>query len=410
MENKYKCETCNLVYKTRNGLFKHNKKYHPDDNNKNIPKKYSCDYCTKGYNTRQSKWMHMQKCKVTNTKKLQKKNKITEQFIDLTNKIKKLEETVSQQPKTQIIKNKVTLPDNSVQINKQLIETFTNKLSDKDLTIAKLLEQNNNSNSNINNNILSWELSGPYKININNTIFIASGKNNYFNGTLICEHFSNDITEWLNLPETQAIIYELTNNEPNVNEPNVNEPNCFYYEENNITWLHPNLTLILAQWISPEFLVQSCLLLTNLLQINNNLVKNCQLANGKINILTNSFVKKQPRTNYPQKNVVYLITTDAHAKNLTYIVGKAGNLTVRLSTYNKTCEHIVIYYRSCLTTENMSVVEQMVLNKLKPYQAVANRDRFILPVDKPIGFFTDVFDSAIDFLAVGNDFDNEIDV
>ncbi len=400
MENKYECKICNLVYKTRNGLFKHNKKYHPNDNNKNIPKKYCCDYCNKGYNTRQSKWMHMQKCKVTNTKKLQKEDKITEQFTDLTNKIKKLEETVSQQPQTQVIKNKVTLPDNSVQINKQLIETFTNKLSDKDLTIAKLLEQNNNSNSNIhiNNNILTWDLSGPYKININNTIFIASSKNNYFNGTLICKHFSHDINKWLNLPETKVIIYELTNS-----NSNINDPICFYYEENELIWLHPNLTLILARWISPEFLVQSCLLLTNLLEINNNLVKNYQLANGKINTLTNSLAKKQPRTNYPEKNVVYLITTDAHAKNRTYIVGKAGNLTVRLSTYNKTCEHNVIYYRSCLTEENMSVVEQMVLNKLDPYRAVANRDRFVLPVDKPIEFFTNVFDSAVDFLAVGAD-------
>lgn len=106
MENKYKCETCNLVYKTRNGLFKHNKKYHPDDNNKNIPKKYSCDYCNKGYNTRQSKWMHMQKCKVTNTKKLQKEDKITEQFIDLTNKFKNLKKQLVNSQKLKLLKIK----------------------------------------------------------------------------------------------------------------------------------------------------------------------------------------------------------------------------------------------------------------------------------------------------------------
>ena len=29
MENNYECKICNLVYKTRNGLYKHKIKYHP---------------------------------------------------------------------------------------------------------------------------------------------------------------------------------------------------------------------------------------------------------------------------------------------------------------------------------------------------------------------------------------------
>ena len=46
----------------------------------------------------------------------------------------------------------------------------------------------------------------------------------------------------------------------------------------------------------------------------------------------------------------------------------------------------------------MNVVEQIILNKLAPYREVANRDRFILPVDKDIGFFIGVFNSACDFV------------
>jgi hypothetical protein len=80
----------------------------------------------------------------------------------------------------------------------------------------------------------------------------------------------------------------------------------------------------------------------------------------------------------------------------------------------RTREHVVIYYRSCLTDENMNLVEKIVLNKLEPYRAVANRDRFILPIDKPIKFFTNIFDSAINFITVENDIEltptNEIDV
>ncbi len=43
------------------------------------------------------------------------------------------------------------------------------------------------------------------------------------------------------------------------------------------------------------------------------------------------------------------------------------------------------------------MVEQLVLNKLEPYRERANRDRFILPIDKPVSFITGIVDSAVDF-------------
>ena len=45
--------------------------------------------------------------------------------------------------------------------------------------------------------------------------------------------------------------------------------------------------------------------------------------------------------------IFYLLTTDNHKKRNTYIIGKATNLTDRLSTYNKTCDHEVVYYKEC---------------------------------------------------------------
>lgn len=68
MENNYECKVCNLVYKTRNGLYKHKIKYHQTEGN-STPKKYICGYCEKRYDSRQSKWMHEQKCKITNKKR-----------------------------------------------------------------------------------------------------------------------------------------------------------------------------------------------------------------------------------------------------------------------------------------------------------------------------------------------------
>jgi len=93
-----------------------------------------------------------------------------------------------------------------------------------------------------------------------------------------------------------------------------------------------------------------------------------------------------------------MLTTDDHLKRRTYIFGKAKNLTTRLGTYNKTCDHTVIYYRECKNEEDMSIIETIVLSKLRDYREKANRDRFILPEDKDISFFTTMIDECIDFI------------
>ena len=67
-----------------------------------------------------------------------------------------------------------------------------------------------------------------------------------------------------------------------------------------------------------------------------------------------------------------------------YILGKAINLTNRLSVYNKTDEHEVIYYQSCGDEETMTIIEQLVFQRLKEYREQANRERFILPEGKTI--------------------------
>ena len=80
-----------------------------------------------------------------------------------------------------------------------------------------------------------------------------------------------------------------------------------------------------------------------------------------------------------------------------YIVGKTTNLKNRLSSYNKTSEHQVIYIKECINEEILTLVETMILNKLKNYQEKANRDRFILPLENDISLFTNIVDNCIKF-------------
>jgi|TARA_B110000259_G_scaffold176193_1_gene212155 hypothetical protein len=120
--------------------------------------------------------------------------------------------------------------------------------------------------------------------------------------------------------------------------------------------------------------------------------------NTKIEFLTKKYVKRQRRVDYQERNVIYILTTELMKKEGRYILGKANNLTNRLSTYNKSDEHEVIFYIGCGDEDKMNIVENLVFQKLKDYREQANRERFILPKNKGIDYFVDILKSCIDFV------------
>ena len=69
----------------------------------------------------------------------------------------------------------------------------------------------------------------------------------------------------------------------------------------------------------------------------------------------------------------------------------------RLSTYNKTDEHEVVYYQECPDEDTMTMVEQVVFQRLKDYREQANRERFILPENKTIELFIDIIKNQLYF-------------
>jgi hypothetical protein len=167
------------------------------------------------------------------------------------------------------------------------------------------------------------------------------------------------------------------------------------------SWIHPDLAIQLAQWISPQFALQVSKWIRTLFTNENQQLeyknKEIKMKDNKIKLLEDLYIKKQQRKDYPEKNVIYILTTEDNKKKRIYIIGKAQELKNRLSTYNKTSEHEVVYYKSCKSEEDMNVIELMVINKLKDYKEKANRDRFILPLEKNISFFTNIIDKSIEF-------------
>jgi len=118
---------------------------------------------------------------------------------------------------------------------------------------------------------------------------------------------------------------------------------------------------------------------------------------NKIQHLTKKYVKSQPRVQYTERNVIYILTTRLMKKERRYILGKATNLTSRLSTYNKSDEHEVVYYQECNDAETMSCVENMVFKFLSAYREQANRERFILPEDEEIELFSNTIKKSVEF-------------
>jgi hypothetical protein len=118
----------------------------------------------------------------------------------------------------------------------------------------------------------------------------------------------------------------------------------------------------------------------------------------KIQYLTKKYVKSQPRVQYKEQNVIYILTTKNLKKERRYILGKAINLTNRLSTYNKSDEHEVVFYQECPDEEIMGMVETLVFQKLKEYREQANRERFILPESGNIEIFTDTIKECVKFI------------
>lgn len=132
--------------------------------------------------------------------------------------------------------------------------------------------------------------------------------------------------------------------------------------------------------------------------IENISVKSISKAHQEVAKIKQKYCKKQERTQYPGENFVYIITTDLLESQRRYILGKATDLTKRLSTYNKTDEHKVIFYSNLPTKDKMSICESLLFDKLDPYREKSNRERFILPPDKDISYFIQTLQKCTEFI------------
>jgi len=214
----------------------------------------------------------------------------------------------------------------------------------------------------------------------------------YINITNLCKAGGKQFKHWNSIDKTKRFI-EVLSLEVGIPTASVIKLGSGHKIGNtNIseTWAHPQVAINIAQWISPEFdvLVSKWvyeIMLTGKVDIRDNkttqeldiMNKENKLLKNRIKLLESKVLQKQPREVYEEnKNVVYVVTTDVKEANGHYKIGKAQDLQKRMSVYNTTDKHEVIYSTSCKTKKNMDILETVVHNRLEDKRVEPNKEWF----------------------------------
>jgi hypothetical protein len=160
--------------------------------------------------------------------------------------------------------------------------------------------------------------------------------------------------------------------------------------ENSQTWAHPQVAINIAQWISPQFdvLVSKWvyeIMITGKVDARiNKTTKELDIMNKEMNkyrarikLLESKVLQRQKRETFDENtNVVYVVTTEYKESQNLYKIGKTKDLQKRLSTYNTTEKHEVVYNTSCQDSQTMNLLEKMVHKKLNKYRVEPNHEWF----------------------------------
>ena len=366
---------------------------------------FVCEFCSNVYN---SKYLLSRHHNSESCKKIQKiidnyNNKNNEKIkeIEYSNKIKLLELDLlklTQQNTTLKSENKAL--DKSNESYKNIIEkvstkntifkkdTFDNtfqidiNLNNKQINKTKYKDV---SEELVKKEIQSLKLKDNYQLEYRE-------EDGYINITNLCKAGGKLFADWSRLKRTDSFKQVLSTamGIPISELIKVGSGSKYENDIKNQTWSHPQVAINIAQWISPEFdvLVSKWvyeIMLTGKVDIRDNKtteeldkinIEN-KLLKNRIKLLESKVLQKQSRETFEEnKNVIYIVTTEYKEAQGHYKIGKAQDLQKRISVYNTTDKHEVIYNTSCKNKKSMDLLEQLVHMKLEDKRIEPNKEWF----------------------------------
>jgi len=264
--------------------------------------------------------------------------------------------------------------DNNFQIGVNLSQIQLNKAKYKDIPEEIVIKE-----------IKSLKLKDNYQLEYRE-------EDGYINVTNLCKAGGKHFKNWNQNDKTKRFLEVLSLEVGNPATSLIYLGTGYKNGKNNTseTWVHPQVAINIAQWISPEFdvLVSKWIyeiMLTGKVDIRNNKttqeldklnIEN-KLLKNRVKLLLSKDLKKQPRVTYENgKYVIYIVTTEYRAAQGHYKIGKTQDLKNRMSTYNTSEKHEVVYYTQCKDKETMDILEKFIHKKLDSKRVETNREWF----------------------------------
>ena len=393
------CEYCKNNFKTLSSLRLHQKtaKYCLKIRGEEEKSAFICSDCGKKYTCKENLKLHREKCGfiIQNKKYSEIEQKLKEQKECYEQKLKEQKECYEQELKEQKecyekkkLKDKIS--DQGLRI-KELQQKIENMAINSGVVESNIINNLEDSDNEIEYSIPPLELNESYVIHYRN-------EDCYINVIDLCNAGEKKFSEWYSLSESKTFI-KLLSSQIGIPEYKIIE------RKEQTVFVHPKIAINIAQWISLEFGLKVSnwiyeLMITGKVITNTVAYKKLQKKNKEQEVTIKNLRKKynkcQPRQQIKESFVIYILTTPSLEKERRYILGKASNLTTRLTCYNKTDEHKVVYHQSCGDKETMGIVEQTVFYKLRNYRERANRERFILPEGEEIILFISIINETIE--------------
>ena len=415
MDSDITCEFCGKTFSSKSNLYTHltKAKYcilKRNSNNANhtpATVNFKCSYCEKSFTSRQFLGIHKTKCSNKIIKEQSVFEKLEEQKIFFENKLqeqKTLFEIKLQEKDFTISTLKEQIESLHVKITSIAIEGYRNKTRDNLYEENFQQEENkyDSSPGGLDSVQRSKEDFTQVQEEKDSSLVLKDSyqlvyrpEDGYIDVTNLCNAGKKKFNDWKRLNKTTAFLKVLSSSAGNPANELLKYQNGSNAERK--TWVHPQVAINIAQWISPEFDVQVSrwiyqIMLTGKTDIRDpkttqqldQLAKENKQYAEKIEFFERKYIQRNRRLDYTEKSVVYIITTESREIKKEYKIGKTQDLTNRLSTYNTTEDHKVLFYLECDSQDEMNTLEKIVFTQLSHLRIRANREWFCGEVDEMI--------------------------